>query len=152
MSPENSQAALTLARAAFNPACDRSWINLRSNCAWMAKILKTISPEVAVVLMPTSLIDQKSTPLLFRFSMSSMRCLRDLPSRSSLQITRVSPACSSCMQLSKPGRSDFAPLALSMKMSFSGTPAFFSASICEPLPKNRTAGFIENKQQNQPSS
>ena len=32
----------------------------------------------------------------------------------------------------KPGRSDFAPLALLMKMSFSGTPDFFNASmICE---------------------
>lgn len=96
--------------AAASPACLRSWIKRRSNCASEENVLKISSPE-AVVSITSSQIGRKPMPLWPKRSTNCTKCDIDLPKRSNRQISKVSP-------LAKPLNSDQALDVLIWRQKF----------------------------------
>ena len=79
-----------LALAVCSPALVCSDMSVRSYSANAEEIWQNILPRAVVVSIP-SLRDRKCMPRFSRFSSVPTRPLRDLPSRSILTTTRVSP-------------------------------------------------------------
>ena len=117
---------LPLALAATNPALVLSRIICRSNSAIAPKMLKTNLPPLVVVSIASVRLTNP-IPLVLKSSTSVSKCLRERPSRSSRQTTKVSPLRSWSRHLSSPGLDSLAPETVSLKI-FSH-PAFFRASF-----------------------
>lgn len=120
-------ALLPFSRAAASPAIVRSFTSSRSISATEARMWNSSRPDAVDVSNP-SVSDRKSIPRSDRSAASAIRPWIERPSRSSFQITSVSPARAKPSASISPGRSIFAPLALSVN-TFSH-PAFVSASSC----------------------
>ena len=101
----------------------RSWIKRRSNCARAEKILNTNSPEAVVVSIAPSQSDRKPTPRCCSSSTNPTRWTIDRPRRSRRHTNNRSPACKNSKHFPKPGRSVFAPDALSTNSRAGVTPA-----------------------------
>ena len=107
-------------RGAASPACTRSWISARSNCASAPKMWNSNSP-CGVVVSICSVRDRNATQRSFRSVTVVSRCGRDRPSRSNFQTTRQSPARIKASALPRPARSPRLPLARSSNRCRSST-------------------------------
>ncbi len=100
-------------RAARKPACVRSRISASSNSANAPMMWNMSRPTGVPVSMPAS-STRSAAPFPWIASPSSIRCFIDRARRSSLTTTSVSPSRRAFNTATNPGRSEFAPVALSV--------------------------------------